>query len=135
MTGEPKAADFDWVQARIDCMPAKVFPYLRADIEGNISTFNSVVAPSTPWEVTVDGADAFLVSRAASPSTPHAQIRFRQSAQGIDVSSEDGGQLRITITPFLNDAGDVRLRIDGEGEFDRWQVLRRVLEPYLFGGL
>ena len=37
-----------------------------------------------------------------------------------------------TLTLTLNDDGERRYRIDGKGEFVRWQVLRRLLEPLLF---
>ena len=36
------------------------------------------------------------------------------------------------ITLTLNDNGQCRYRMDGEGEHLRWQIVRRALEPLFF---
>ena len=38
----------------------------------------------------------------------------------------------LTVTLTLNDEGECRYKINGEGEYLRWQVVRRALEPMFF---
>ena len=38
----------------------------------------------------------------------------------------------LTVTLTLNDEGECRYKINGEGEYLRWQVARKVLEPLFF---
>ena len=134
MSDNPEHPDFNWVKARYECSLGLEFECLRKDIERCRDEWaaqqpqngvgHKIVVSGSPEVICVE-------RRTGSPRRP-ASVRFVLHADYILVDSTNSvKQFKLTLT--LNDEGDCRYRIDGDGEFIRWQVLHRALEPLLFG--
>jgi hypothetical protein len=120
-------SDFDWVTARHQCSVAKMFEALHLEAKANVETMNRL-APERPWNF-VDAGGGFSVSR----RTEFGQrgVRFTVNDQSAVVVTGHNAPVNFTASITLNDDGECRFLVDGQ-ELDRWQVLRRALEPLLF---
>ena len=68
-----------------------------------------------------------LIDRIKDGRTESLKRSFRLEAGRIKVFEAVDASYTITLT--LNDKGDCRFKIDGEGCYLRWQVLKHFLEP------
>lgn len=117
--------DFDWVTARSSCSAVKVFELLHLEAKKNVETFND--ATQLKWEFAAQNEIFSIVRRESSGVVG---VRFMLIDPEIEIEGQ-GVDVRLTATLTLNDAGECRLRV-GKEELDRWQLLRRALEPLLF---
>jgi hypothetical protein len=119
--------DFDWVEARLACSALKVFELLALEAQKNVETFTR--DPNAPrYEfVRVDGS--FSISRRHGFQGVKG-VRFTLLGEAIEIEGH-GFILALTATLTLNNDGECRLKVNGQ-ELERWQVLRRALEPLLF---
>jgi hypothetical protein len=128
---EKDMSKFDWVTARSACSLPKVFKELMLQAEDDVKTRNALRPANSPYEfsVTEDGA-AFAVHLEAKDV--RRSVIFSLTEHAISVRDDKGNQM-FDVTPALNDKGDCRLNVNGEGR-DLWQVRRMALEGLLFVG-
>jgi hypothetical protein len=120
--------DFDWVSARKKCSALEVFEQLRQDAKSNVEAFKAGAERSACDFITTQ-PDVFSVFRQEFRGLVGVRFVLRNSE--IQIEGEGGIPVNMTATLTLNDKGECRLRV-GNDELDRWQVLRRALEPVLF---
>ena len=128
---EKDMSKFDWVTARSACSLPKVFKELMLQVEEDVKTRNALRPANSPYEfsVTEDGAD-FAVHLDAKDV--RRSVTFSLAQHAISVRDDKGNQM-FDVTPILNDKGECRLNVNGEGR-DLWQVRRMALEGLLFVG-
>lgn len=124
--------ELNWVKARSECSVGHVFSQLFIDIEQDVTGVN--LLPTTPGYP----PPAFAVQRNEAGNTfvvfeagnTNAMVRFQLASDRIVIVMPDGKQLAITLT--LNNEGLCKLKVNGEGELERWQVRRMALESFFF---
>lgn len=133
MFKDEKPSDFDWVMARHECSPVKLFERLRLGAERNTGARNRVEGErQNGMKFGHDShGDVFSVYREGRPGVA---VRFRLSGDTIHVEATEllggpGANFSGTLT-LTNDA-KCRLRV-GDEDLDEWQVLRRALERLFF---
>lgn len=124
-----RPSDFDWVTARSQCSAFNVFNSLKEDARKNTETVNAL-AEGRGAHAFQFGSDAksFWVVQIGRLGEIGVRVSLRDEqihveSQGVDVAFSAG------LT--LNDDGECRLLVEGVA-LDRWQVLRRALEPLFF---
>ena len=124
-----KDNDFNWVDALNNCSVAREFEALKQTVEANVEErlrqvgAVSNIAPSFQNR----SEKEFVVIR-------HSPLRggaFRLQGNRIFVEDNEGNK-QFELTLALNDDGECRFKVDGEGEFLRWQVARKALEDIFF---
>ena len=124
-----KDNDFNWVDALNNCSVAREFEALKQTVEANVEErlrqvgAVSNIAPSFQNR----SEKEFVVIR-------HSPLRvgaFRLQGNCIFVEDNEGNK-QFELTLALNDDGECRFKVDGEGEFLRWQVARKALEDIFF---
>ena len=131
-------AKFDWVTVRHKCSVADMFEELRQCAEANVTRRNEHDEPE-------DGDERFgFADHSQKHNHPAFGVWDRSGGDGVrravDFSLEGGERVVIrstighetTATLTLNDDGECKFLV-GDYELDIWQILRRVLEPLLFG--
>jgi len=124
--------ELNWVKVRSECSVGRVFSQLFIEAEQDVKDIN--LLPTTPgyppptFAVQQNQAGDFFAVFEAGDT--RAVVKFHLGPDRIAISMPDGKQLTITLT--LNNDGVCKLKVDGEGEFERWQVRRRVLESLFF---
>lgn len=123
--------DFDWVSARTKCSALAVFHQLKQEAEQNTKTLCDVAkerGEQTPVEFLDQGSGSFLVST----RTFRGEIGVRFNLAQDEVAVEGHGvPVNFTATLALGDDGECRLAVGNE-RLDRWQFLKRALEPLFF---
>ena len=139
MPDSPNEHDFDWVSARLECCEANEFVRLRDLVEENCARRRKAL----PGDAAVDikfvpvkgGQELFYVEvspREGIAGNPRI-VWFELKDCGICVrASQESRGLPATLTVRLNDAGECRFAIDGEGEHLRWQAACRALQSLFF---
>ena len=123
---------FDWVTARQACSLAKCFASLKAQIDGDIKTRNSLLPEGSAISFGLgDNGNSFIVL-----TEPHGHLgrsaTFTLRADHIEVMDEKGG-IRFKITLTLDVDGDCMFRIDGDDEeYEPWYVRKKALEDVFF---
>jgi len=138
MTDQPGTHDFDWITARHACSVADEFVRLQSLVENCIAVRKRLLASDVLVNFRFEkSGDEFTVTRfpvaGAHGRTYAATFVLRDDHIYVmcDWARKNSSwTLRVT----LNDAGECRFVIDGEGEYLRWQVARRVLCGLLFDG-
>ena len=98
------------------------FLKLQETVRGNVA------ASSTNAKFEEVNSNIFVVSRFNSS----IRFQFKQNKDAIEVAHSSTG-IMFAVTPTLNNDGECRYRINGEGEYLRWQVAQKALEKFLFG--
>ena len=129
----PKDHDFDWVKALGDCSVYSEFEELKRDVRSNTKQRNSDY-PRNPekWKIH-EGSGTIRVIAMGHHSTRPGKPRvvFNIEHEYILVTGfKHNDPLRLTLT--LDDDGVCLFQINGEGQYKRWQVNRRALEPLFF---
>ena len=139
MSDSPQDHDFDWVSTRLECCEASELVRRRDFVEQCRARRNKSLPADAPVEIKFipvkDGQEAFLVEVApVSGVAGHPRsVRFEIVDYGIRVrSNQDVKGLPMILAMQLNDEGGCRLAIDGEGEYLRWQIARRVPQSLFF---
>ena len=120
-------SNFSWVKARSECSASAEFQAIRLDIQADVKLRNEQLVGSGRRLIevhTVSNGDFFV--HGFSGQT----IAFLLEPDRIVVQDHDKTLFTVTLT--LNDDGECRFKIDGEGEFKRWQVLYKALESLFF---
>lgn len=133
MSEKASEDDFDWVTARYRCSVAEEFARLRCAVENSCVTRRKClgVDESVQFNVESGDSDSFSVTRKQPGGGPGGVHRVRFCLRLDHIAAvetwENQEQWRMILTLTLNDEGECRFIIDGEGEFLRWQVARRAL--------
>jgi len=107
-----------------------MFGLLKQDAEKNVETIKAVTKPQG-GEIPVrffDNDSSFGVIRETYKGEIGVRFSLRQDAVSIE---GQGVNVSFTATLTLNDEGECRFTVGGQ-TLDRWQVLRRALEPLFF---
>jgi hypothetical protein len=127
--------NFDWVTERHQCSAMKMFELLCVDAERNVETINALLLDQPSRLAPVQhgrSGDTFFVARQGFLTQG---VRFTLRKDRIVVESQNietiDGHFEATLT--LDNDGDCRLQIKKTDEpLDRWQFLRKALEPLFF---
>ena len=132
VSNTPKDPDFDWVTARHECSLVFEFECLKQDIQRSKETREQQIPANGSTRRFVNSKDdMILIEREDRGIMPRSSVKFCLEKDCIHVRPLPlGDPLSLTLT--LNDAGKCRFRINGKGEYRRWQILRRALENLLF---
>lgn len=123
-----RESDFDWVTERGKCSSIHVFEQLRAEAKQNVKTYNDL--PNTHGVQFSSAADGVFSITRSDRRGGHMIVRFTLADDEISIDGQ-GIDMAMTAALTLNDRGDCRLKVNGQ-ELDRWQLLKRALEPILF---
>ena len=132
---DPAEHDFDWVTARDRCSLRIEFHHLKRLVSESRHTRRRCAPEPHPYEYEFceDGGDSFSIRRTEKSSGDQRVVEFARRNGCIDVGGSDTDTpWRMKLTLTLNDAGACRFRIDGRGEYLRWQVARRALGNLFF---
>lgn len=124
--------ELNWVKARSECSVGRVFSQIFIETEQDVKDIN--LLPTTPGypPVTFDVqkhemGTSFLVFEVGNIQT---LVRFALGSDRIAIDMPDGKRLTVTLT--LNNDGACKLKVNGDGELERWQVRRMALESFFF---
>ena len=124
--------ELNWVKVRSECSAGRVFSQLFIEIEQDVKNIN--LLPTTPgypppaFAVQENSAgNCFVVFEAGNTN---AAVDFKLASDHMVIAMPNGKQLTITLT--LNNEGVCKLKVNGEGELERWQVRRMALESLFF---
>ena len=123
--------DFNWVEARQNCSVATAFEALKKTAETNVEERKKHLDKDAGARLIFEdnSRSQFSVTRAAPSGDKGVLFHLRENLIFV---LNVGGNNKSTLTPFLNDDGECRFAIDGEGEFLPWQVAQKALENILF---
>jgi hypothetical protein len=129
-------APYDWVTRRSACTLPKIFATLRAEVEKDVATRNSLRLNSAPYEFSMtDDINAFTVLLKANEL--QRSVIFTLADHAIVVCGghpNDQATQMFEVTLAFDDAGKCRLHVDAQ-EREFWQVRRMALEELMFRGL
>ena len=131
---DPTDPDFDWVTARHQCSLHFEFEKLKRDLERNTKTRRDLAPVDRASEVAYkeDGNTCSVIRGPLPPAIGTTwSVTFNLKEDRICVSN-NFSKRPLSLTLTLNDYGECRFQIDGEGAFLRWQVIRRALESIFF---
>jgi hypothetical protein len=127
---ENDSSKFNWVTARSECSPPKVFKTLRLQIEEDVKTRNDLRPKNSPYIFSVkEDLSDFTVLLEADDL--RRSVTFSLTEHAILVRDDKGDQ-SFEVNLIFNDKGECRLNVNG-AEKDFWQVRRMALEELLFG--
>ena len=133
MESQAQDSDFNWVRARQECSLAFEFNLLRRGVEASTKERISLLPSECATGFSLQKQDPYTFGVTRGPVGALAGrstvVTFILENDHITI---DGGKQPLKITLTLNDEGECRYRINGDGEFKRWQVIRRALEPLFF---
>ena len=127
-------SDFNWVRAERECSVGYEFAKLEAAVKTSVQEIKNhppKTETKTIFEFKWESQKRFYVAK-------HANI----GGNGV-VFERDGGKIVVQdfngnpmfcITLALNDEGECRYRINGEGEYLRWQVVKKALSNLFLMG-
>lgn len=130
----PENDDFNWVKARLDCSLCFEFERLRRNVESSIKERIAPLPKDSPTRISYNNANGILqVSRDPTGDAAGKSycVLFRLEDDHISVSGATH-QKPFCLTLTLNGEGECRFKINGEGEYRRWQVTRKALESLFF---
>ena len=119
----------DGVEALQQCSEIPEFLTLRKIAQQNTKNRQKHLGEDSPVSFKFEnkGQRQFLIYR----NTPLAGVVFNLENDHISVQDlEEKEMFMLTLT--MNDDGECRFKIDGNGEFKRWQVMRKALEELFF---
>ena len=131
----PEDHDYDWVSAIEDCSVACEFARLQDNARRCVEAKNQRIdEPAKKFSLVVETESEFLVKSCSGHF-----VAFVSHTDHIEVVSDDIGDrpmgtpiplFHLTLT--LNEEGEYRYQINREGEFLRWQVMKKALKNLLF---
>ena len=134
-----KQDGFNWVEARAECSLAVQFERMKADVNKDIVARNNLVlnGDDVRFEFSEREKDQMFYVTAYRSPTSYRTVYFMLNPRYILVEDHAEHELfRASLT--LNSEGDCRYKMakgeDGiyEGEYLRWQVSQKALEPLFF---
>lgn len=121
--------NFDWVRARFECSPTKVFQQLKRQIEKDVETRNDLRSPDSNFgfDTTSQGNSITVFVQG---NRLHRSVIFEQTDLGITVRDGDDKMLYDATLTISND-GECRLKV-GSVECESWQFRKLALEGLFF---
>ena len=124
----PDDHDFDWVQAQQNCSLAVEYTKLRHHVRACVKQRRPQVDGLHYEDASVGFSVILDLGRGICPPQ---EVGFTMEDDSIVIANNLGDVIH-TVKLTLNHDGECRYKIDGEGEYLRWQVARKVLEPMFF---
>jgi hypothetical protein len=126
---DEKANGSGWVKTLSTCGVDQLFEALKLQVQEDVDTRNNLTGQSIKmFKVIVEG-NAFAVFLVAPGVSGHG-VQFTLTDTAIRVS-DGGGATILEGTPALNDAGECRLKVNGQ-ERELWQFRKDCLESLFF---
>ena len=123
----PNDHDFDWVQAQKNCSLAVECTKLRDHVRACVKQCQP--ADGLHYKDTSVGFS--VISDLGLLGIPPHEVEFTMEDDSIVIAKKPGGEI-YTVKLTLNHDGECRYKIDGKGEYLRWQVARKVLAHMFF---
>ena len=140
MSDDPQSHNFNWVEARracsLLCEALKLGNTVKQSVEERRKNAESDRRANIEFREI--SKDHFCVCHRPTPSYDDEDfdwcVHFIRETSRIAItqSNRKGSEKRFDVTLTLNDEGLCRYKIDGRGEYLRWQVARKALEPFMF---
>ena len=130
----PENDDFNWVKAHHECSLCFEFELLRRNVESSTKERIALLQTDTAASISYHSDNDILqVSRGPTGDAAGKSycVLFRLEDDHISVSGATH-QKPFCLTLTLNGEGECRFKINGKGEYRRWQVTRRALESLFF---
>ena len=131
-----KTHDYNWVMERRKCFVDRAFIDLKNAVEAITKELNNDPPPRRFLDGVImfmntdpNGFSVIAQGRSSHSAPSHITFHLRQTSIAVDGLSEK----EFVITPFMNKKFQCRYRINGQGEYLRWQVLRRALHSLFYG--
>ena len=134
MNDNPESHEFDWITARDRCSLPKEFHHLMEFVDENCKARKRCTPDHHPYdyEFLKKDSDNFFVRRTEIPDGL-CVVEFSLKNDKILVGGSDSDPpWKVKLTLTLNDSGSCRFKINGHGEYMRWQVAMRALSPLFF---
>lgn len=125
--------EFNWVDARATCSPAKVFSSLFMGVKEDVRKMNEL-APLSTRKRTFDAHsnESGKIFAVCPDGDTKSVVQFKLSDDHIEIEiSKGAAPLIVTLT--LDNDGKCKLRVNGGECLDQWQLRRDVLEELFFG--
>jgi hypothetical protein len=125
------SGEFDWVSARAQCTPFKVFERVRSQVKEDMNKRNSLTIEggSSATFSFETGQDWFSVAHKFLDK--YRGVSFTLSANGIEVRDASSHSLLHDGILTISDDGSCRLRV-GSIELDLWQFRKLALQDLFF---
>jgi len=122
--------EFNWVDARAACSPAKVFTALFMGVKEDVRKMNAL-PPAAGQTFGADTNSSGQYFAAFREGDTNSLVEFTLRNDHIEIkTSNDAAPLAVTLT--LDNEGKCKLRVNGSECLDQWQVRRMVLEELFF---
>ena len=122
--------DFDWVSATEECSIACKFARLQSAAQNSTESRNTRMKERNKFTFGVHSEKCFFIR--FLPGYRGGYVKFSAEEERIIVKNDQGDEFKVTLA--LNDDGCCRYKIDGEGEYLRWEFVRKALKNLLFTG-
>ena len=129
----PKSHEFNWVKARSECVLPLEFERLKDSVKNSIQEIESELRSFDMREVSPRELWVYEKNTVTGSKYGVSLILRTNDHEGDHIAVMDYMQntsFKITLT--LNDNGQCRYVVNGDGEHLRWQIVRRTLEPLFF---
>ena len=132
----PNDHDFDWVQAQLDCSPLCEYRRLVKYVKDAVKVRQDALMkldPDSNERIEWAEVDAALnVHRIPKPGKTNGIVFELDGDKDLIGITDYATRTTLVVTLTLNNEGECRYKINGEGEYLRWQVARKALEPMFF---
>ena len=131
MTGKEVPKTFDWVKARSECDPQKVFTKLGKVIKHDVDRANEnpVARSGIKFDLICDRE--FVVEVSSGMTGKAVTVILEGSS--ILFLGRGPKDVLFQAKPYLFDTGECLLEVDGK-PYRLWQVSQRAFEGFFFGG-
>ena len=129
----PKDHEFNWVKARSECVLSLEFERLKDSVKDSIQEIESELRSLNMREVSPKELWVYEKNKVTGSEYGVSLFLRINDHEGDHIAVMD--HMRNTsfkITLALNDNGQCRYVVNGEGKYLRWQIVRRALEPLFF---
>ena len=108
--------DFNWVEVRQDCSEALQFELLRQTVEANVNERQKQLGEDAHRKVTFEsGSKTEFRAMRNGTSSGFKGVVFRLREDHVFVQHDLSGKHLFNLTVVLNDDGECRFKVDGEG--------------------
>ena len=130
--------DFNWVKARQECSLALEFVRLLKAVQGDTrerqkGLKKQELKVQLSFEADANGLE-FMVIRTGNGSPRCVSFALQRGTITV-TKNESNPADNFDLTLTFTDKGEYRFKVNGKGEYLRWQVSRKSLEEIFFYGL
>ena len=124
----PESHEFNWVKARSECVLPLEFERLKDSVKNSIQ---EIQEPRSFHLREVSSRELWVYGNNSESGVLFVLRTNDHKGDHIAVVNSIRN-ISFKITLALNDNGQCRYVVNGEGEYLRWQIVRRALEPLFF---